>query len=34
LWQEYIRSDWDMLAASGFFTTEVWARRGLISATE
>ncbi len=30
-WSEFIRSHWDLLAATDFFTAEVWTRSGLVT---
>ena len=30
-WREFIRSHWDILVATDFFTTEVWTRSGLVT---
>ena len=30
-WREFIRSHWDLLVATDFFTTEVWTRSGLVT---
>ncbi|MEX0829802.1 MAG: hypothetical protein WD032_06130 [Nitrospirales bacterium] len=30
-WREFIRSNWDILVATDFFTTEVWTRSGLVT---
>ncbi len=30
-WREFIRSHWDILVATDFFTTEVWTKRGLVT---
>jgi len=29
-WSEFLKSHWDVMAATDFFTTEVWTARGLI----
>ncbi len=30
-WREFIRTHWDILAATDFFTAEVWTRNGLVT---
>jgi len=30
-WREFIRSHWDLLVATDFFTAEVWTRSGLVT---
>jgi transposase len=30
-WREFIRSHWDILVATDFFTAEVWTRSGLVT---
>jgi len=30
-WREFIRSHWDILAATDFFTAEVWTKSGLVT---
>jgi transposase InsO family protein len=30
-WREFIRSHWDVLVATDFFTTEVWTKYGLVT---
>lgn len=30
-WSEFLKSHWDGLAATDFFTTEVWSRHGLVT---
>jgi len=30
-WREFIRSHWDLLVATDFFTAEVWTRNGLVT---
>jgi len=29
-WKEFLRAHWDVIAATDFFTVEIWTRSGLI----
>ncbi|MBI5757459.1 MAG: helix-turn-helix domain-containing protein [Planctomycetales bacterium] len=30
-WSEFLKSHWESLAATDFFTTEVWTKNGLVA---